>query len=411
MKYLFFDLEYASSRGGIDRNCEFGYVVTDEKFNVIDRGNLIINPNLDRSEWDYRVVRKILTRPIKEYESNQTFPYHYNIIKNLISSADYILGHSVNGDAKAINDDCKRYDLPSIVYEFYDIKLMYKEFSNTRKDTSVENILKALNIEEAGKSHDAEIDAYHTMLELKSMLDDLGVTLEEMLELCPNSKDETSNFVVKSIEEARIRKEEEFKKSLNGDGSNDIRKHGDNRVRFLQFLDNVKPNKEGSNKFKDKKISISINYEEHHFRQMLNLIQLIVNEGGSLILKASLSNIFVKYDIIFEDGTLRNDSKYNYVCEANQNGADIEIIEFNELLDRLGISEEELDSMLMPSFDFLFEEGAVIKDTKTKNYIERKKNKDNKNSYSANESSGTKLGDILKAKGIDLDKWLDDKHE
>ena len=411
MKYLFFDLEYASSRGGIDRNCEFGYVVTDEKFNVIDRGNLIINPNLDRSEWDYRVVRKILTRPIKEYESNQTFPYHYNIIKNLISSADYILGHSVNGDAKAINDDCKRYDLPSIVYELYDIKLMYKEFSNTRKDTSVENILKALNIEEAGKSHDAEIDAYHTMLELKSMLDDLGVTLEEMLELCPNSKDETSNFVVKSIEEARIRKEEEFKKSLNGDGSNDIRKHGDNRVRFLQFLDNVKPNKEGSNKFKDKKISISINYEEHHFRQMLNLIQLIVNEGGSLILKASLSNIFVKYDIIFEDGTLRNDSKYNYVCEANQNGADIEIIEFNELLDRLGISEEELDSMLMPSFDFLFEEGAVIKDTKTKNYIERKKNKDNKNSYSANESSGTKLGDILKAKGIDLDKWLDDKHE
>ena len=243
------------------------------------------------------------------------------------------------------------------------------------------------------------------------MLDDLGVTLEEMLELCPNSKDETSNFVVKSIEEARIRKEEEFKKSLNGDGSNDIRKHGDNRVRFLQFLDYVKPNKEGSNKFKDKKISISINYEEHHFRQMLNLIQLIVNEGGSLILKASLSNIFVKYDIIFEDGTLRNDSKYNYVCEANQNGADIEIIEFNELLDRLGISEEELDSMLMPSFDFLFEEGAVIKDTKTKNYIERKKNKDNKNSYSANESSGTKLGDILKAKGIDLDKWLDDKHE
>lgn len=411
MKYLFFDLEYASSRGGIDRNCEFGYVITDEKFNVIDRGNLIINPNLDRSEWDYRVVRKILTRPIKEYESNQTFPYHYNIIKNLISSADYILGHSINGDAKAINDDCKRYDLPSIDYEFYDIKLMYKEFSNTRKDTSVENILKALNIEEAGKSHDAEIDAYHTMLELKSMLDDLGVTLEEMLELCPNSKDETSNFVVKSIEEARIRKEEEFKKSLNGDGSNDIKKHGDNRVRFLQFLDNVKPNKKGSNKFKDKKISISINYEEHHFRQMLNLVQLIVNEGGSLILKASLSNIFVKYDIIFEDGTLRNDSKYNYVCEANQNGVDIEIIEFNEFLDKLGISEEELDAMSLPSFDFLFEDGAVIKDIKTKNFIERKKKKDNKNSYSENESSGTKIGDILKAKGIDLDKWVDDKHE
>ena len=205
MKYLFFDLEYASSRGGIDRNCEFGYIVTDEKFNVLESDNFIIDPNLDRSEWDYRVVRKILTRPIKEYESNPTFPYYYNDIKKLITSADYILGHSINGDAKAINDDCKRYDKPSIDYEFYDIKLMYKEFSNTRKDTSVENMLKALNIEEAGVSHDAEIDAYHTMLELKSMLENLGVTLEEMIELCPNSKDETINYVVKSIEEARIR--------------------------------------------------------------------------------------------------------------------------------------------------------------------------------------------------------------
>lgn len=403
MKYLFFDLEYASSRGGIDRNCEFGYVVTDEKFNVIEGDNFIIDPNLNRSEWDYRVVRKILTRPIKEYESNPTFPYYYNDIKKLITSADYILGHSINGDAKAINDDCKRYDMPSIDYDFYDIKLMYKEFSNTRKDTSVENMLKALNIEGTGASHDAEIDAYHTMLELKSMLDNLGVTLEEMIELCPNSKDETANYVVKSIEEARIRKEEEFKKSLNGDGSNDIKRHGDNRVRFLQFLDNVKPNKERTNKFKDKKVSISINYEEHHFRQMLNLIQLIVNEGGSVILKGSLSNIFVKYDIIFEDGTKRPDSKYNYVCEVNQNGADIEIIEFNELLDRLGVSEEEFDAMPMPSFDFLFEEGAVIKDQKTKNYIEHKKKKENKTVYSTSETSGNSIGDILKAKGIDLD--------
>ena len=409
MKYLFFDLEYASSRGGIDRNCEFGYIVTDEKFNVLERDNFIIDPNLDRSEWDYRVVRKILTRPIKEYESNPTFPYYYNDIKKLITSADYILGHSINGDAKAINDDCKRYDKPSIDYEFYDIKLMYKEFSNTRKDTSVENMLKALNIEEAGVSHDAEIDAYHTMLELKSMLENLGVTLEEMIELCPNSKDETINYVVKSIEEARIRKEEEFKKSLNGDGSNNIKKHGSNRVRFLQFLDNVKPTKEGSNKFKDKKVSISINYEEHHYRQMLNLIRLITNEGGSVILKGSLSNIFVKYDIIFEDGTKRPDSKYNYVCDSNQNGADIEIIEFNELLDRLGITEEELDAMPMPSFDFLFEEGAVIKDQRTKNYIDRKKNKENKSIDSTNEHSGTCIGDILKAKGIDLDTWIEDK--
>lgn len=29
MKYLFYDLEYASSKGGISKICEFGYVLTD----------------------------------------------------------------------------------------------------------------------------------------------------------------------------------------------------------------------------------------------------------------------------------------------------------------------------------------------------------------------------------------------
>ena len=54
MKYLFFDLEYASQKGGTSKICEFGYVVTDENFNILEKDNLIINPNIYRYEWDYR---------------------------------------------------------------------------------------------------------------------------------------------------------------------------------------------------------------------------------------------------------------------------------------------------------------------------------------------------------------------
>ena len=43
MKYLFFDLEYATSKGGNIKICEFGYVVTDENFQILDRDNFIIN--------------------------------------------------------------------------------------------------------------------------------------------------------------------------------------------------------------------------------------------------------------------------------------------------------------------------------------------------------------------------------
>ena len=80
MKYLFFDLEYASQKGGTSKICEFGYVVTDENFNILEKDNLIINPNIYRYEWDYRVLRKILTRRMKEYEESLTFDKYYEKI-------------------------------------------------------------------------------------------------------------------------------------------------------------------------------------------------------------------------------------------------------------------------------------------------------------------------------------------
>ena len=85
--------------------------------------------------------------------------------------------------------------------------------------------------------------------------------------------------------------------------SNILPKNGKNRTRFLQLLDNTKPKHIGV--FQGKKLSISINYEENHFVQMLNLVLMIANEGGQMVLKASTADIFVKYDVVLEDGTLR----------------------------------------------------------------------------------------------------------
>jgi hypothetical protein len=407
MKYLFYDLEYATSKGGNIKICEFGYVVTNEKFDVLERDNFIIDPNVTRQDWDWWVIKNKLTRKVNEYENSPAFPHFYSNIKRLIDNADYVIGHTLNGDAKALNIECQRYDMPSLDYDFYDVKNIFRQYSNTKKDTSVANILVALGIDGEQNEHDAETDAYNTMIELKKMLDSLGFTFEELIQICTSAKDRTENYVVDSIEKARIKREREFKDNLNGDGSNDIKRHGDNRKRYLQFLDNVKPVGKGSNKFKDKKVSISINYEEHHFKQMLNLIQMITNEGGQVILKASLSDIFVKYDVYLEDGSLRTDSKLNYVNEANDNGANIEIIDFNELLDRLEITEEELDAMTLVSFDFLFEDDAIIKDKRDKAYIERKKKMNNSKDQSS-KSKGATLGEMFPDLFAKLKEELED---
>jgi hypothetical protein len=148
---------------------------------------------------------------------------------------------------------------------------------------------------------------------------------------------------------------------------------------------------------------------------MLNLIQLITDEGGTVILKGSLSDVFAKYDVVLEDGSLRDDSKLKYVMEANENGSNIEIIDFSDLLCRLSITEDELNNMSMPSFDFLFEEGAIVKDRKDLAVINRKKNpkkvekadrNGNKLIYSSGDSASPTLGDLF---GDIPSKFLEDE--
>ena len=369
MKYLFFDCEFATSKGGIEKICEFGFVVVDENFNVIMKDNIIINPNIQRNEWDYRVVRKILTRKIYQYEDRLTFPAYYKKIAALINSSDYVLGHSLSGDAHALNCECQRYGLPSLNYEFYDIKEFYKTYNASKEDTSLKNIMASLEIEGDSNSHDAGADAYNTMLELKVMMKKLEMKLPELIKLCPKAKDKTENYLVESRVIAEKQREERRKQMLEGDysdGSNymiSMRRHSNKKI-FVQFLDNVEVTNLGSGRFKDKKISISINYECKHFKEIMNIVQIIKNEGGKYVLKCSEADIFVTYESFHEDGTPRECSRLKYVNEANANGASIKIINFNQFLEMLGMSNEELESLPLPPIDCLFKEGAIIKDKK-----------------------------------------------
>lgn len=345
MRYLFYDLEDATSKNDICKICEFGYVLTNEKFEVIKKGNLIINPNISRQEWDWYVVRNVITRSVSTYEHCKTFDYFYKIIRDLILGADYVIGHTLNADASAINDDCKRYNLPSIDYEFYDIREFYKTLTNTTKNESVVHLLELLGIEGDTNTHDAEADAYNTMLETKAILERANKSLVEMIALSPDSKDTTENYTVKSIEKQKELNALKLKQYF---AVNDAEMtYWQRKKLYEKYLKTLHPNLEGG-KLKNKKVSISINYEETHFRQILNFAKLIADQGGIIVGKATTADIFVKYDLFFEDGTLRKDSRLNYVNEAINKGSNIKIIKLDDLLDMLGLTEEELEKLPMP---------------------------------------------------------------
>lgn len=398
MRYLFFDEEFATTFGGTTKICEFGYVVTNEKFEILEKKILLINPNIARSEWDYTVVRKILTREISMYEKCHLFYEYYDKIRSLIESADYIIGHSIDNDVRALNDDCKRYGLDSINFEFYDVKLLYKEYSGDNNSASVEKIMKDLNLESKGQSHDAECDAYNTMIEFKAIITNLNMSLDELEKICPEMKDSNFDYEIKSYHENQIQKLLKFKENISGDGTNRLSRYSENRRRFLQFLDNVKPKGKLGQKYAGKKISISFNYEENHYRQMLNIVQLITNEGGTFIRKASEADIFIIYDVIDENGDRKYDSRKNIVEELNENGANVMVITLNDFLISLRLTEKELDDMPMISFDFLFEDNAIIKNKDDASKIQQLNNMANKNvevSKAVNKNAcASEIGDL-----------------
>ena len=369
-KLLFFDCEFATSRGGIEKICEFGYVMVDETFKVIYKGNIIINPNIKREEWDYRVVKKILTRKIYVYEDRLTFPAYYSIIQKLIKEADYIFGHTISSDVHAINCECGRYNLPKMNYSFYDIKEFYKAYNASKKDTSVENMLVELGINGDSKTHDAGADAYNTMLELKAIVEKLGFAVEELIEICPKAADRIENDVIASNVNRGVKKAERrsmaildlVSKEDYSDGTNKmimVRRHGNRKI-FLRFLDNVQPTKNGD-ALKGKRITFSEGYEALHFRQMMNIVQMICNEGGTYVLRVDQSDIYVAYDGFFEDGVPFNCKRKTFVEEANKNEQKIEVIPLDTFLSILGTSEEELNKMPLPSIECFLREDAVIK--------------------------------------------------
>ena len=95
-----------------------------------------------------------------------------------------------------------------------------------------------------------------------------------------------------------------------------------------------------------------MNYESTNFQNMLKLVQMITNFGGTYIKKGSMADIFVKQDSSFvdEEGKPNHCTRYDYVLKAiEKDKKDIKVLEFDEFLSLLGIDNKKLNEM--PSID------------------------------------------------------------
>ncbi len=164
MKFVFFDIECACVYKNVAKMCAFGYVVTDEHFNLLAREEILLNPR-GKFHLTGRRGGEGLVLPY-EYEDFKKYPLfsaEYPHIKALLEDEESVVcGHATINDVNYLNLETKRYKLPSFRFRFYDTQFFYM---NTEKDFARQYGLQAM-AEELGVEftpHRAVDDAYATM--------------------------------------------------------------------------------------------------------------------------------------------------------------------------------------------------------------------------------------------------------
>ncbi len=345
MKYLFFDIECAD--GEKATICSFGYVITDMNFNIIEQKDIIMNP-----EAEFCVTGRAnrpdvsFAYPKEVFEKAPSFPAFYEKIKSLVENEDYyIVGHSIFNDVRYLKKTCKKYKLKQFTYKFFDTQKMYSELFDDKKQISLENALLSLGVSEEFKSHRSDEDARATMLLLKALLDKVNMSFEEYNNSTNHcsGKVESGRYSWDYTPPKKIKKTQRDKNGLKKD--NTIRRGEENHIIFLRYLDFGEGISEKNDKLAGKKITVSMNYETEHFKEMINLAGMIKSAGGEYVLKASESDIFATFDKVDEEGNIRYCSRLEHVKSAIEGGSNIEIVTLDNLLKLLGTSVEALEAM------------------------------------------------------------------
>lgn len=199
MKYLFFDIECSDGY----HICSFGYVLVDEKMKIVEKNDIVINPESKFILAPKKSRPKIQLAYSEEYFYKQgNFANQYDDIKKILSRKNQIIfGHSIASDFRFLIYACQRYNLPSLALEGYDTQKIYQIFSNTSHVESLEKIVDELNIQTDFQYHKSSDDAHATFLIAKRICKREGITLDELIQKYSNCLVKTADFNSKPIKQ------------------------------------------------------------------------------------------------------------------------------------------------------------------------------------------------------------------
>jgi len=204
MNYLFIDIECCDGR----HICSLGGVLTDCNFHMLDKFDILINPQL-RFRLSGRKDDGIkLFYPDKKFYEQPNFRAFYNDIKRLLMLPDVTLvGFSIQNDFNFINLACERYGLPQLALTGYDIQLIYKKMTNDKTVRALEKIASALDIPHGALTlHRSCDDAQLSMYILRNLCYMEHKSIEQLLEKYVPFCKVQSKFYDETTRQARPRR-------------------------------------------------------------------------------------------------------------------------------------------------------------------------------------------------------------
>ena len=285
MKYLFFDIECSNCFGGIGKMCEFGYVLTDEEFNVIMFDDIPMCPGKGR-ENDFHLIGRKHERDLElaysydHYREQPEFPFFYESIRRLMEDGDTIcFAYSMDNDIPHLYNACKRYKLKPIEYTCYDVQKLVAAYLEEKGQMSLHNACKRI----AGpacmvrlQEHLSRDDAMMEKLIFEAIC---LLTKKKPVELLEESKyaSTDSSAFMKRIDQRKLAK----------------KKHDEYVAQYKALVAPIEDWDKPENKGKRFNVSDAVKCDP---KLMKAVIELVTSKGGIFVNSISSSDYFIAHD-------------------------------------------------------------------------------------------------------------------
>ncbi len=197
MKYLFFDIECSSVSKNAAKICAFGYCLTDEQFHILEKEDILINPQGGFHLTDRKGEQGlVLPYSYEKFKTYPTFPQKAQKIYALVQDKDtLVVGHAAMNDVKYLNLESKRFSLPSFSFQFADTQFLYMNVvGEYSRQFGLGAIAEELGV--AFTAHRAVDDAYATMKVAEALCARENLSLREMLKKYKITLGEIENYQI-----------------------------------------------------------------------------------------------------------------------------------------------------------------------------------------------------------------------